>query len=432
MIQTLFEMLTALLHLTVILFLSRIKPSWKDCLLYAAGFIPFLFISVFLFVPMDFYVRSALATPILIVTLTFLTYISEKNLSLCLVYAALSLSIVFMTASFTTSIFSLIFYLLPETPQLSNVTILRTWYWPALYLVVVSIFGGAVARVVGKFIKAKISPFDENMKKKAIRLLLPGVLATFTMFFADTFVIPIFYGSEWHPLITSFMYAGIFIALIYSIFAATDSIQKQADIQLYRVQCQIMQESVENIRSIRHDMKLHLTAVRDFTANNNSPEATDYLNSLLGDLEKNEIYSSTKNTAFDSIINFKLNSVKQENIKLDIRLSVPPALNIEPADIVTILGNLLDNALDAVSKVEEKIIKLDIEYSRESLFIQVENTFDGVVKKDNAQIITRKENGGGHGLKNIRKSVEKYNGHIDISHEGNIFSVGILLYNFTF
>ena len=70
--------------------------------------------------------------------------------------------------------------------------------------------------------------------------------------------------------------------------------------------------------------------------------------------------------------------------------------------------------------------------------IQVENAFDGVVKyknkkdeKDN-RLSTRKEgkNGGehGHGLKNIRRAVEKYNGHMDITHEGTVFSVAIVLF----
>ena len=203
----------------------------------------------------------------------------------------------------------------------------------------------------------------------------------------------------------------------------------------YYAQCQLMQESVENIKSIRHDMKFHLATARDFIANNKTDEASDYLNGLIGDIVENVMYSNTKNISFDSIINFKLNNAKQENIKLDIRLLIPPSLNIEVTDIVTIMGNLLDNALDAVSKVEDKMIKLDIEYSRESLFIQMDNTFDGVVQyaketnEDGKRVVTRKGSGEhGHGLKNIRKSVEKYNGHFDISHEGNIFSAVVLLY----
>jgi sensor histidine kinase regulating citrate/malate metabolism len=173
----------------------------------------------------------------------------------------------------------------------------------------------------------------------------------------------------------------------------------------------------------------------DFIEDGRADEAANYLKGLLGDIAKNETYSNTRNVAFDSIINFKLNNAKNENIKLDIRLLIPPALNIEVADIVIIIGNLLDNALDAVATVEEKIIKLDIEYSRESLYIQIENTFDGVVQyaeeisEEEKTIVTRKAgNGHGHGLKNIKKSVEKYNGHIDICHGENNFSVGILLY----
>jgi sensor histidine kinase regulating citrate/malate metabolism len=205
--------------------------------------------------------------------------------------------------------------------------------------------------------------------------------------------------------------------------------------EYYFAQCQLMQESMDSIKTIRHDMKFHLAAARAFTANNKSGEATDYIDSLLGSIEESESYSNTKNTAFDSIINFKLNNAEQKNIKLDIRLLIPPALNVEASDIVTIIGNLLDNALDAVSKVEDKKIKLDIEYSRESLYIQVENTFDGLVQysedagAEGKHMVTRKVGGEhGHGFKNIRKSVEKYNGHIDISHDESMFSVVILLY----
>jgi len=200
--------------------------------------------------------------------------------------------------------------------------------------------------------------------------------------------------------------------------------------EYYLAQCELMQESLESIKSLRHDMKFHLATARDFTANNKAQEATDYLNSLLGSIEENEMYSNTKNIAFDSIINFKLQNAIKENVKLDIKLLIPTFLHVEVADIVTIIGNLLDNALDAVSKVDDKQIKLDIEYSREILFIRVENTFDGLVEYDKDEnIITRKSGKDhGRGLKNIRKSVEEYNGHVEISHNESTFSVGVLLY----
>ena len=239
------------------------------------------------------------------------------------------------------------------------------------------------------------------------------------------------------PVLFILLVANLLILYLYDSMASAyeDKLNSELHSQekeYYFTQCKLMQESVENIKTIRHDMKFHLVTATDFMASNKVDEAMGYLKGLLGSIEKSEIYSNTKNIAFDSIINFKLKNAAEDNIKLDIRLLIPPTLNIEVADIVTILGNLLDNALDAIAKVEDKAIKLNVEYSKESLFIQVENTFDGIVKyaKGTDMVILTQKSGGehGYGLKNIRKSVEKYNGHVDISHEGNVFSVGILLY----
>jgi len=54
-------------------------------------------------------------------------------------------------------------------------------------------------------------------------------------------------------------------------------------------------------------------------------------------------------------------------------------INVAAIDLVTILGNLLDNALEAVKKVDDKWIKLDIEFKRGSLLIKIENSFDGEI-----------------------------------------------------
>jgi len=199
--------------------------------------------------------------------------------------------------------------------------------------------------------------------------------------------------------------------------------------EYYYTQCQLMQESAEQIKAVRHDIKIHLAALRDFTTNGSIEDIKNYLDTLVKDIEKSEIYSNTGNIAFDSIINYKLRNAKNENIKLDLNVAVPPELNVEVADIVTVIGNLLDNALEAVAKVNEKIIKLDINFNKGGLFIKIENSFNGEVKYDEDTIISLK-NGleHGYGLKNIRKSVEKYNGHMKISYTESIFSTGVFLY----
>ena len=203
--------------------------------------------------------------------------------------------------------------------------------------------------------------------------------------------------------------------------------------EYYLAQCQIMQESVDKMKAYRHDVKLHLSTLKDFTADNHA--ATDYLNRLLGDVKESEVYSDTGNLAFDSIINFKLKDIIDGHINLQLKIFVPPTLNMDVVDVVTILGNLLDNAFDAVAKVDDKMINLSVEANKGNLFIKIENTFDGEVKYAEGKageekvISSRKDSGNhGYGLQNIRKSVEKYDGHMDISYDERIFSVGILLY----
>ena len=239
------------------------------------------------------------------------------------------------------------------------------------------------------------------------------------------------------------LFGSIMMLVLYNAFykMQKNSIEKateQAEKEYYSSQLKLMQDSAEQIKSIRHDMKLHLSAAK-YLAEKDAQAAEEYLSNLLGDITKSEIYSDTGNISFDSIINFKLNNAKIENLKLELNSLIPSEIDINIADIVTILGNLLDNALEALAspKVSEKILKLDIELSKASLFIQIENTFDGNLKFAKGKngelnhLITRKENSNnnhGHGLKNIRHSVEKYNGQMTISCEDNVFSVAVVLY----
>lgn len=63
------------------------------------------------------------------------------------------------------------------------------------------------------------------------------------------------------------------------------------------------------------------------------------------------IYSTSGNTIIDGLVNYKLQSVASENIKVETEIVVPEQLNIDIADLVTLLGNLLDNALEALKKL---------------------------------------------------------------------------------
>ena len=228
---------------------------------------------------------------------------------------------------------------------------------------------------------------------------------------------------------------SVFVFFLLDRISAASATRLEAAIRAresegYLAQLRLMQESMEQTMTVRHDLKAHLSAIGGLAAENKSDEIAAYVGGLLGGMGATKPRSHTGNPVFDSVINYKLRNAERDGIKPDIRLSILPNMNVEPSDVAAILGNLLDNALDAVARVENKSIWLDVEYNNESLFIKAKNVFDGEIRYagKNGLPVTRKPCGGGHGLRNIRRAVEKYDGLIKIAHEGNIFSVKILLY----
>jgi len=270
-----------------------------------------------------------------------------------------------------------------------------------------------------------------DSKKFLILILLP----IFTFFSLFLYVAQVFRGAEVTFIIIILIFVLVF-ALMCLIFTYYNNASESQIIKLqsevyekekdyYLVQCQMMQESVEQMKAFRHDIKLHLATIENYIKEN--PEAAlVYVKHLTGDITQSETYSDTGNIALDSIINFKLKSVKADGIEVDLDIFAPVIINIEASDIVVILGNLLDNALEALSRVNEKIINVYISYQKGNLLIRVENTFNGVVKKDFATL--KSGDGHGYGLSNVRKSADKYNGMIDVSHETGWFTVEVLLY----
>jgi len=304
-----------------------------------------------------------------------------------------------------------------------------------------------IALVPIVYIMAAVISFFKKLMKLAISPRIALIAPLFSVFIVIIFLgagVASAYGIDISEEVVSIVVLIILAWLIFSNFFLFNILSAKYEEKLnsqlqaqekeyYFAQCQLMQESAEQVKAVRHDIKIHLAALKGFTLNGSMEDIHSYLGSIVDDIEKSEIYSNTGNIAFDSIINYKLRNAKNDNIKLDLNIAVPPEINIDVIDIVTVLGNLLDNALEAVAKAKEKTIKIDIKFSKGGLFVKVENSFNGEVKYDvdkakNPIISSKSGNEHGYGLRNINQSVEKYNGHIKISHTESTFSTGVFLY----
>lgn len=232
-------------------------------------------------------------------------------------------------------------------------------------------------------------------------------------------------------LITNFV-------LIYLYDTASKIFQEHAYAMLavreknyYHKQTEILTRQQIELKQFRHDIKNRMIAIQEMIKENQKEDALEYTCKLVDKLNKTITYSMTGNNAIDSVINYKFTLAKEKGIDIKSNIVIPKDIRIDEDDIIVILGNAIDNAIEATDYLKKnKYIFLKMEYEKGALFIQIKNSYDSVLNKDSEKLITRKKqkNLHGIGLQNINSIVEKYNGGLEIEHTESEFILNILLY----
>ena len=206
----------------------------------------------------------------------------------------------------------------------------------------------------------------------------------------------------------------------------------QKENELYSRQCEIMQSSTEDLQAFRHDMSNQLIILNHLLEEGKDEETRRQLDQLSRFIKGKVIYSTSGNIIIDGLVNYKLQSVASENIKVETEIVVPKQLNIDIADFVTLLGNLLDNALEALKKVdrEQRILTIKIMFSQERLIGRITNTYCGEIYLKDDKILTSKKEKQkhGYGLSNVEKIIKKYNGYMEIDYANWEFRVDFIIY----
>lgn len=175
-----------------------------------------------------------------------------------------------------------------------------------------------------------------------------------------------------------------------------------------------------------HDFHNHIGALRQLLSHQKYEEAVQYLDGLQAPVREMTDTVWTGDETADYLINSKSAVAKENGIQLQAQVEFPRHSNIRSADLCAILGNLLDNALEAVRQVpdrEQRTVQLTIRRINQMLVIKVENRFSAAPVKENGTLITTKTQGGLHGwgLKSAQAAAEKYDGMVQTTYSGNTF-----------
>ncbi len=247
----------------------------------------------------------------------------------------------------------------------------------------------------------------------------------------------------------SFILSSIIIYIInYISFDVYDRLSLQMEMEksniAYAQQLELCNRQMEEreaayqeTRAIRHDLKEYLLDLRLTLKSGNLSDVENKINYIL---EKNSIYrneiSKSGNLVIDSLLNYKYTLASSHNILINCTLFIPEILPYDSADLCIILGNLMDNAIEASMKLpqQKRLITISISQIKGSLTIKIQNNYNSMenkLKKNKLNLFstTKKDSlNHGLGLLSVQKTVQKYKGNLSIYPEKDVFEVSILLY----
>lgn len=192
---------------------------------------------------------------------------------------------------------------------------------------------------------------------------------------------------------------------------------------------------IENIykemRGWKHDYHNHIQTMKAYLELGKYDAMEQYLNDLDKDLTNIDKVLKTGNIMVDAILNTKLSLATNQGININAKATVPKNLKVSDIDLSVIIGNLMDNAMEAATKLEnpeDRFIRVYIREMKEQLYISITNSVGGEVKKIGfGYISTKLAKNHGFGLKRVDNIVAKYNGFINRQNEEGVFATEVML-----
>ena len=188
-------------------------------------------------------------------------------------------------------------------------------------------------------------------------------------------------------------------------------------------------DSIDVVNMKYHDLKHQINVIRN---EKDASKKESYLDEMQEDLEKNFLTVDTGNPVLDIVINTKKMVCKKHGITLNYVIDGKLLSFLSTMDICSLFGNALDNAIEAVLKIDDKekrLIKINVFQKGEHIVSKISNTFlEGELKYKNEKLLTTKNDLDFHGfgIQSIKATTRKYEGHTRINIQDSWFNLIIV------
>ena len=235
---------------------------------------------------------------------------------------------------------------------------------------------------------------------------------------------------------TLYMWTILAVVLMMSVLVFNINRQYEVEKELAKLrseQAELLERDYTNLNRayqvnarLFHDLHNHIGVLRQFLAHEKYGEAVRYLDELQAPVQNLTATVWTGDETADYLINSKAAAAEADGIRFHVQVEFPRRTNIRSVDLCAILGNLLDNAIEAARQVPDpsgRTVALTIRRIHQMLVIKVENSFSAVPVQKNGELKTTKTEGGLHGwgLKSAQTAAEKYDGMVQAGVFGEVF-----------
>jgi sensor histidine kinase regulating citrate/malate metabolism len=205
-------------------------------------------------------------------------------------------------------------------------------------------------------------------------------------------------------------------------------LQAKNQLKMYRS----ISENFDKQKRKTHEYKNQISCIESLLDKNEYSKLKEYVKKIYGSLNSESDAINTNNVIVNAILNTKYKEADEDGIVFVLRVNDLSQLRMDDEDIVTILSNLLENAIEACKKCEsgKRIIKLKLVNEDGMIKIGVRNTFRNPVRYENGEIKSTKTlqtDEHGVGIKNIMEVIEKYNGSYVIKNDNGEFYFSIVI-----
>ena len=200
---------------------------------------------------------------------------------------------------------------------------------------------------------------------------------------------------------------------------------KQEQAEIVERDYQALRRTYADNAKLYHDLHNHIEAIYQCLMQGDTGEAVRYCQDLRTPVQEISQNVWTGDKAIDYLIGSKMALAGQAEIKTNVNIEYPPNTNIRSVDLTTILGNLLDNGLEAAKTAPEefRFLNLTIRRINAMLIIKVENGYGNMPVQKNGRLMTSKKDKAFHGwgLKSVQTAADRYDGTISTDYKDHVF-----------